>query len=82
MHAQSATTPYEIRIKGHLDQRWLHWFEGLTVVQHAEGETSISGELDQAALHGVLNRIRDLAPALISVHIQARIVDLAEDERE
>jgi len=81
MHTQSAATPYEIRIKGHLDQRWLRWFKGLTVVQHAEGETSISGALDQAALHGVLNRIRDLALALISVHIQARIVDLAEDER-
>lgn len=58
---------YQIRIKGHLDEHWLRWFEGLDVVPLPEGETVISGEMDQSALHGVLNRIRDLGLVLISV---------------
>jgi hypothetical protein len=59
---------YQIRIKGHLDERWLRWFEGLSVSQKPGGETVISGEkIDQAALHGILNRIRDLGLELISV---------------
>lgn len=58
---------YQIRIKGHLDDRWLRWFESLTVSQQPTGETVISGEMDQAALFGVLNRIRDLGLELVSV---------------
>jgi len=58
---------YQIRIEGHLDDHWLRWFEGLDVAPLPEGETVISGEMDQAALHGVLNRIRDLGVVLISV---------------
>jgi hypothetical protein len=58
---------YQIRIEGHLDERWLRWFEGLDVTPLPEGETVISGEMDQSALHGVLNRIRDLGLELISV---------------
>ena len=58
---------YQIRIEGHLDERWLRWFEGLDVSQLPEGETIISGEMDQSALHGILNRIRDLGLELISI---------------
>jgi hypothetical protein len=58
----------EIKIKGHLDQRWSEWFAGLTLT-HLEGdETLLSGPLpDQPALHGLLERIRDLNLTLISV---------------
>ena len=62
---------WEIRIKGHLDQAWFDWFEGLELT-HLEGhETLLSGPLpDQAALHGLLERIRDLNLTLISVSRQ------------
>ncbi len=59
---------YEIRIKGHLDDRWADWFEGLTFTHESDGTTILDGPLtDQAALHGVLNRIRDLGLPIISV---------------
>ena len=59
---------YEIRIKGHLDERWADWFEGLTFTLVRDGTTLLDGPLtDQAALHGVLNRIRDLSLPIISV---------------
>lgn len=59
---------YAIKVKGHLDQRWSDWFAGLEL-KHLEGnETLLSGLLpDQAALHGLLERIRDLNLTLISV---------------
>jgi hypothetical protein len=58
---------YEIRINGHLDERWMRYFEGLEILLHPNGETTIQGLMDQATLHGILNRIRDLGMELISV---------------
>jgi len=59
---------YQIRVKGHLDQRWTRWFEDFEIELSSNGETIISGPvMDQAALHGTLNRIRDLGLELISV---------------
>jgi hypothetical protein len=62
---------YEIRVQGRLDPCWFDWFEGLTVTSAADGQTILEGRLpDQAALHGVLNRIRDLNLRLISVELR------------
>jgi hypothetical protein len=59
---------YEIRLTGHLDARWATWFDGLTVTQEPDGTTVIGGSIvDQAALHGLLQRVRDLGIPLISV---------------
>jgi hypothetical protein len=59
---------YAIRLKGHLDQRWADWLEGLTFTHETAGTTLLEGPLaDQAALHGVLNKIRDLGLPIISV---------------
>ena len=61
-------TNYQIRIKGHLDQQWLAWFEGLTITWEAGGNTLLSGPVvDQAALHGLLRKVRDLSMPLLSV---------------
>ena len=60
-------TIYQIRIQGQLDQRWLRFFEGLDISVLQSGETILSGAMDQAALHGILNRIRDLGMEMISV---------------
>jgi hypothetical protein len=59
---------YEIRLAGHLDARWAAWFDGLTVSHEGDGTTLISGPVaDQAALHGLLQRVRDLGLPLVSV---------------
>jgi hypothetical protein len=59
---------YEIRLTGRLDAHWAAWFDGLSVGQEADGTTVISGRIaDQAALHGVLQRVRDLGLPLVSV---------------
>ena len=61
-------TAYEIRVKGHLDQHWSAWFDGMTVNNEASGDTVISGPLvDQAALHSLLVKIYNLNLTLISV---------------
>jgi len=59
---------YEIRLKGHLDTRWADWFDGLTLTRCSDGTTAIRGlVVDQSALHGLLQRVRDLGLPLISV---------------
>ena len=59
---------FEIRVVGHLSANWAAHFEGLSMRHEPEGETVLSGSLDQSALHGVLVRIRDLGLNLISVN--------------
>jgi hypothetical protein len=59
---------YEIRLKGHLDSRWTAWFDGLSVTRCGDGTTIIHGAVaDQAALHGLIQKTRDLGLPLISV---------------
>jgi hypothetical protein len=59
---------YEIRVKGHLDGRWSEWFDGLQITNLENGEALLSGDIvDQAALHGVLNKVRDLGLPLVAV---------------
>jgi hypothetical protein len=59
---------YQIRIKGHLGSQWTHWFEGLTITLEDNGDTLLTGPVvDQAALHGLLRKVRDLGMPLVSV---------------
>jgi hypothetical protein len=59
---------YEIRVAGHLNPRWAAWFDGLSLTRADDGATVIHGPIvDQAALHGVLQKLRDLGIPLISV---------------
>jgi len=60
---------YEIRIKGHLDDHWAAWFEGLVITLEENGDTLLTGPvLDQAALHGYLRKVRDSGMLLLSVN--------------
>jgi len=60
---------YEIRLKGHLDAQWVTWFDNLTISLEENGDTLLSGPVaDQAALHGLFKKIRDLGVTLISVN--------------
>lgn len=59
---------FEIRLKGHLDPRWASWFDGLAVSNDSDGTTVIRGYVvDQSALHGLLNKVRDIGLPLVSV---------------
>jgi hypothetical protein len=59
---------YEIRVKGHIGDSWSSWFEGMAIRHEESGETILSGPLvDQAALHGVLIKIRDLGLSLVEL---------------
>jgi hypothetical protein len=65
---EHALRSYEIRVKGHLAPRWADWFDGLTLTASSDGTTLIHGPVvDQAALHGLLRKLRDLGLPLISV---------------
>ena len=60
---------YEIRIQGHLDQHWATWFDGLSISYESDGSTLLRGPLvDEAALHGVLIKVRDLALPLLGMN--------------
>ena len=64
-------TDYQIRLQGHLDSHWSAWFEGLTITNEANGEAVLRGPLaDQAALHGVLIKVRDLGLPLLAISIE------------
>ena len=59
---------YEIHLKGHLSSQWTDWFEGLTITLEENGDTLLTGPvIDQAALHGLLKKVRDLGMSLLSV---------------
>jgi hypothetical protein len=59
---------YEIRLRGHLDARWAAWFDGLALTQDTDGSSIIRGPVvDQAALHGLLQKVRDIGLPLVSV---------------
>ena len=65
---RSQPAGYQIRIKGHLDRRWTEWFEGLAITPEENGDTLLTGPVaDQAALHGLLKKVRDLGMPLVSV---------------
>jgi hypothetical protein len=60
---------YQIRIKGHLGSQWMEWFDGLTITLEENGDTLLTGPVtDQAALHGILKKVRDLGMPLLSVN--------------
>jgi hypothetical protein len=79
--ASSRTTVYQIRVKGHLGRHWTTWFEGLAITLEANGDSLLTGPVvDQAALHGLLAKVRDLGLPLISViEIDGEQAEVATD---
>jgi len=78
---------YEIRIKGHLENRWVDWFEDLTFTALDNGETLLTGPVvDQAALYGLLRKVRDVAMPLLSVVCmkpdQAMALDVKQEKND
>ena len=60
---------YQIRVRSHLGSGWTDWFEGLTITQEENGDTLLTGPVvDQAALHGLLKKVRDLGMSLVSIN--------------
>lgn len=60
---------YQIRLRGHLSDQWTNWFEGMTITLEEDGDTLLTGPLvDQAALFGLLKKVRDLGMPLISIN--------------
>ncbi|MBO0777350.1 MAG: hypothetical protein J2P37_00870 [Ktedonobacteraceae bacterium] len=67
-HEKAESLIYQIRIKGHLDCKWADWFAGLSITSLENGETLLTGPvLDQAALHGLLRKVRDVSLPLVAV---------------
>jgi hypothetical protein len=65
---------YELRVKGHLADRWGRWFDAMTLTRRADGTTVLDGPVaDQSALHGLLRKVSDLGLPLVSVTLTARI---------
>ncbi len=63
------TAYYEIRLKGQLNARWADWFDGMTITLDNNGDTLLSGPVvDQAALHGLLKKVRDVGMTLLTVN--------------
>jgi hypothetical protein len=63
-----APASYEVRVEGHLDEHWSTWFDEMTLIREDDGTTTLRGLVtDQAALHGLLAKVRDLGITLISV---------------
>jgi hypothetical protein len=61
---------YELRVEGHLDGHWTSWFDGLRLTHESDGTTTLHALVpDQAALHGLLTKVRDLGATLISVEV-------------
>jgi len=70
--ADRSPVHYRIRIRGHLDAAWSDWFDGLAITQEEDGTTTLAGPLiDQAALYGLLSRLRDLGATLLAVEQMA-----------
>ena len=64
----SQSLVYQIRIEGHLGQQWIDWFDGLAITLEEDGDTLLTGPvIDQAALHGLLKKVRDLGMPLVSI---------------
>ena len=71
-----STTFYRIRVKGRLDKRWSDWFNGFAITYPSDDETLLDGRVaDQAALHGLLAKIRDLGLALLSINRVERLIN-------
>ena len=83
-HGPHESAWYEIRLKGHLDARWAAWFDGLHLTREGDGTTRIRGPVaDQAALHGPLQRVRDLGLPLLTVqHIEPQPTDEPTDDAD
>jgi hypothetical protein len=77
-------TVYQIRVKSHLGSDWTDWFDGLTITREEHGETLLTGlVIDQAALHGLLRKVRDLGMTLVSVNcLKTDQADLSETHEE
>jgi len=74
---------YEIRVRGHLDARWADRFGGMTITLAENGETLLTGPvIDQAALHGLLKKVRDLGLPLVSVNpLRPSLADAADEKQ-
>lgn len=72
---------YEIKLGGHLDETWLDWFEGFSFSHGSDGTTSLTGRVvDQAALHGVLKKLRDLGIPIVSFVRVAPDIQMSDEE--